>query len=69
MWRARGCSLHRIAMQSDVDPSLRSGPLDYASPELPRPERTTRLIIALLLAFLALGAAFIGIVIYMSWID
>jgi hypothetical protein len=43
--------------------------LDYASPRTPRPDATTRLIIALLLAFLALGAVFFAIVIYTSWIS
>ena len=44
-------------------------PLNYASPRTPRPDAGTRLIIGLLIAFLALGAIFFAIVIYMSWIS
>lgn len=43
--------------------------LDYASPDVPRPERMARVILGLLFTFLALGAAFVAIVIYMSWIN
>lgn len=40
--------------------------LEYASPGTPRPEIVGRLVIGLLIAFLALAAVFFGIVIYMS---
>jgi hypothetical protein len=40
--------------------------LQYASPGTPRPEIAGRLVIGLLIAFLALAAVFFGIVIYMS---
>jgi hypothetical protein len=55
-------------MPGDVDredPRLR---LDYASPRTPRPDATTRLIIGLLITFLALWAIFFAIIIYASWI-
>lgn len=40
--------------------------LEYASPGTPRPEVVGRLVIGLLIAFLALAAVFFGVVIYMS---
>jgi hypothetical protein len=55
-------------MSSDFHDGPRQLPLDYASPDV-RPDRTTRVILLLLFTFLALGAFFIFLVIYMSWID
>lgn len=55
-------------MSSDLRQSPRRVPLDYASPDV-RPDRTTRVILLLLFTFLALGAFFVFLVIYMSWID
>lgn len=55
-------------MPPDVDQRPERVPLEYASANLPRPERTTRLILGLLFAFIALGAIFFALVIYMSWI-
>lgn len=40
--------------------------LDYASPRTPKPDAVGRLVVALLVAFLALAAGFFAIVIYMS---
>ena len=56
-------------MPAEVDRQDEQLHLDYASPGTPRPDAATRLIIALLLAFLALGAIFFAIVIYTSWIS
>jgi hypothetical protein len=55
-------------MPSDLHENRGGIPLDYAAPNV-RPDRTTRIILLLLFTFLALGAFFIALVIYMSWID
>ncbi|HSU67312.1 MAG TPA: hypothetical protein VLJ39_10600 [Tepidisphaeraceae bacterium] len=43
--------------------------LDYASPEANRPDWGARLIISLLLIFLAIAVGFFGLVLYMSWMS
>ena len=55
-------------MSSDLHENPGRIRLDYASPDV-RPDRTTRVILSLLFTFLALGAFFVVLVIYMSWID
>jgi hypothetical protein len=55
-------------MPGEVDGENERLRLDYASPRTPRPDATTRLIIALLIAFLVLGVVFFAIIIYTSWI-
>ena len=55
-------------MSSDLHENGGGVPLDYASPDV-RPDRTTRIIFLLLFTFLALGAFFLALLIYMSWID
>lgn len=44
----------------------RTVPLNYASARTPTPDVTARIVVGLLIAFLALAAGFFAIVIYMS---
>ena len=55
---------HTISTQAEEPAEKRA--LEYASPGTPKPEIVGRLVIGLLIAFLALAAVFFGIVIYMS---
>jgi hypothetical protein len=55
-------------MSSDLHENRDGIRLDYASPDV-QPDRTTRIILPLLFTFLALGAFFVALVIYMSWLD
>ena len=49
-----------------IDAKTMKPTLNYASPRTPRPDAAARLVIGLLIAFLALAAGFFAIVIYMS---
>jgi hypothetical protein len=51
---------------ADVEDGAETPTLDYASPRTPKPDAVGRLVIGLLIAFLALAAGFFAIVIYMS---